>query len=202
MNCLVSPFKLFQEDLNSFIIDTNVELGGELREYFNNFENNYLWKISTHRQTVTQALRFTESIHLRHLKDLPPESNTLQANQHMIVAQSKIAEFPIFKKAIIWFESALKSKGAKNVEFGRIFVSKLAANSIVDSHSDSGKYFSYYDRFHFTITAAEENIFSIRDENCILNIDSLYWVNNHVPHWLENRSNKDRINFIVDARLT
>jgi hypothetical protein len=202
MNCLVSPFKLFQEDLNSFIIDTNVELGNELREYFKNFENNYLWKISTHRQTVTQALRFTESIHLRHLKDLPPESNTLQANQHMMIAQSKIAEFPIFKKAITWFESALKFKGAKNVEFGRIFVSKLAANSIVDSHSDSGKYFSYYDRFHFTITAAEENIFSIRDENCILNMDSLYWVNNHVPHWLENRSNEDRINFIIDARLS
>lgn len=202
MNCLVSPFKLFEEDLNSFIIDTNVELGHELREYFKNSENDYLWKISTHRQTVTQALRFTESIHLRHLKDLPPESNTLQANQHMMIAQSKIAEFPIFKKSIAWVESIFQSKGAKNIEFGRIFVSKLAANSKVDLHTDSGRYFSYYDRFHYTVTAAKENIFFIRDENCTLDVDSLYWVNNHVPHWLENRSNEDRINFIIDARLT
>ena len=202
MNCLVSSFKLFQEDLNSFIIDTNVELGDDLRKYFKDSENNYLWKISTHRQTVTQALRFTESIHLRHLKDLPPKSNTLQANQHMNVVQSNIANFPIFKKSIEWVELALKSKGAKNVEFGRIFVSKLAANSQVDPHTDSGKYFSYYDRFHFTVTAAKENIFSIRDENCILEMDSLYWVNNHVPHWLENRSDEDRINFIIDARLS
>ncbi len=202
MNSLVSPYRLFENDLNSFKIATNIELGTELRNYFNDSTTDFLWKISTHRQTVTQALRFTESIHLRHLKDLPPGSNTLQANQHMMVAQSKIAEFPIFKKSIDWFEEALKSTGAQTIEFGRVFVSKLKANSTVDLHADSGKYFSYYDRFHFTVTAAEENIFSIRDENCILEVDSLYWVNNHVPHWLENQSNKDRINFIIDARLS
>ena len=78
----------------------------------------------------------------------------------------------------------------------------MAANSNVDIHTDSGKYFSHYDRFHYTVTAAEANIFSIRDENCILEMDSLYWVNNHVPHWLENQSNEDRINFIIDARLS
>jgi hypothetical protein len=202
MNSLVSPYRLFEDDLNSFKIATNIDLGNELRNYFNDPVTEFLWKISTHRQTVTQALRFTESIHLRHLKDLPPGSNTLQANQHMIIAQSKIAEFPIFKKSIEWFEKTLKSTGAQTIEFGRIFVSKLKANSTVDLHSDSGKYFSYYDRFHYTVTAAEENIFSIRDENCILEVDSLYWVNNHVPHWLENQSNKDRINFIIDARLS
>jgi len=202
MNSLVSPYRLFEDDLNSFKIATNVELGNELRNYFDDATTEFLWKISTHRQTVTQALRFTESIHLRHLKDLPTGYNTLQANQHMMVAQSKIAEFLIFKKSIDWFEQALKSTGAQAIEFGRIFVSKLKANSIVDLHSDSGKYFSYYDRFHFTVTAAEENIFSIRDENCILEVDSLYWVNNHVPHWLENQSNEDRINFIIDARLS
>jgi hypothetical protein len=202
MNSLVSPYRLFEDDLNSFKISTNIDLGNKLRNYFSDPATDFLWKISTHRQTVTQALRFTESIHLRHLKDLPPGSNTLQANQHMIVAQSKIAEFPIFKKSIEWFDQALKSTGAQTIEFGRIFVSKLKANSTVDLHSDSGKYFSYYDRFHYTVTAAEENIFSIRDENCILEVDSLYWVNNHVPHWLENQSNKDRINFIIDARLS
>jgi hypothetical protein len=202
VNSLVSPFKIFHKDVNSFKLSENQELGNELREYFKNPENDYLWKISTHRQTITHALRFTESIHLRHLKDLPQGSNTSQANQHMVVAQSKTADFPIFKKTIDWVESVLKSTGAKNIEFGRIFVSKLAAKSNVDLHTDSGKYFSYYDRFHYTVTGAKENIFSIRDENCILEVDSLYWVNNHVPHWLENQSNEDRINFIIDARLS
>jgi hypothetical protein len=202
MNSIVSPFKLFEADLNSFFIDTNFQLGEELQEYFENPANNYLWKISTHRQTITKALRFTESINLRYLKNLPPEANTVQSNQHMDVTESQEANFPIFKKTIQWIESALKFKGAENVEFGRIFFSKLSAHAKIDLHTDSGKYFSYYDRFHYTITEAKDNIFSIRENNCYLNKNSLYWVNNHVPHWLENQSDKDRINIIIDARLT
>lgn len=197
----VSPFKLFSEELNSFKISQNAELGEELRKFFSNPASFHLWKLSTHRQTVTQALRHTESIPLRYLKDLPAGLNTLQANQHMEVTDSPLADIPMFKKTIEWFESALASTGCSRVEFGRIFASKLAGNQGVDLHTDEGKYFSYYDRFHFTVTAAPDNLFVIRDEECVLEQDCLYWVNNHVPHWLENKSNEGRINFIIDARL-
>lgn len=202
MTQLVSPYKFFQNDLNSFKLGINAELGKDLREYFNDASTNFLWRISDHRQTTTHALRFTESIHLRYLKNLPVNVNTIQSNQYMSVVSAKTEEIPIFKKAIEWFERTMLSTGAKQVEFGRIFISKLAANSKIDPHTDQGRYFSYYDRFHFTISAANNNIFVIRDETCILDIDSLYWVNNHVPHWLENRDNEDRINFIIDARLS
>jgi hypothetical protein len=198
---MVSPFKLFAGDLNTFKINSNTDLGIELRDFFQDSSNNYLWHLSTHRQTVTHALRHTESIPLRYLKDLPKESTTMEANQHMEVTDSKLAGIPIFKKTINWFEHALAATGAERVEFGRIFVSKLSAGQTVDLHTDEGKYFNYYDRFHFTVTKATENIFVIRDESCILEQDSLYWVNNHVPHWLENKSKEDRINFIIDARL-
>jgi hypothetical protein len=136
------------------------------------------------------------------LKDLPAKISTIESNQWMEIGETPIANEYVFKKIINWFKQMLLNTGAEQVEFGRIFISKLAANSVIDSHVDSGKYFSYYDRFHFTVTAATENIFMIRDEECILESDSLYWVNNHVPHWLENRSNEDRINFIIDARLS
>ena len=202
MNSLVSPFKLFDEDLNYFKIGENKELGDELRTYFTDATINDLWKLSTRRQTTTPALRFTETIHLRFLKALPTEFDTIESNEWMNIQQADRANIGVFKKAIDWFEEILLSTGASHVEFGRIFVSKLAANSVIDSHTDSGKYFSYYDRFHFTVTAAKENIFMIRDEECILENDSLYWVNNHVAHWLENRSNEPRINFIIDARLS
>ena len=202
MTQLVSPFKFFQEDLNSFKLGSNTELGNDLREYFNDPSTDFLWKISNHRQTTTHALRFTEAIHLRYLKDLPPNVNTIQSNQYMSVVPAKTAEIPIFKKAMEWFEQTILATGANQVEVGRAFVSKLAAKSKIDLHIDQGRYFSYYDRFHFTVTAANNNIFFIREENCILDIDSLYWVNNHVPHWLENQSDQDRINFIIDARVS
>ena len=202
MNSLVSPFKLFGSDLNYVKISSNQELGDQLRIYFADPDNDDLWKLSTHRQTTTQALRFTETIHLRFLKDLPTGVTTTESNQWMEIGEKSLANEDIFKKTVSWIEQTLLNTGADNVEFGRIFVSKLAANSVIDSHIDSGKYFSYYDRFHFTVTAAKENIFMIRDEECILENDSLYWVNNHVAHWLENRSNEPRINFIIDARLS
>lgn len=202
MNSLVSPFKIFVEDLNYFKIEENKELGDELKTYFSNPANNDLWKLSTHRQTTTHALRFTESINLRFLKALPTEFDTIQSNEWMNIQQAERANSGVFKKAMDWFEEILLSTGAAHVEFGRIFVSKLATKSAIETHTDSGKYFNYYDRFHFTVTAAKENIFMIRDEECILENDSLYWVNNHVAHWLENRSNEPRINFIIDARLS
>jgi hypothetical protein len=202
MNSLVSPFKLFSENLNYFKIGSNKELGDELRSYFTELGNDDIWKLVTNRQRLTHALRFTETIHLYALKDLPAESDTTQANQWMDIQPLKQADIDVFKKAIAWFKESLLSTGAEHVEFGRIFVSKLAAKSTIDTHTDSGKYFSYYDRFHFTVTAADKNVFIIKDEECILNRDSLYWVNNHVTHWLENRSNEDRINFILDARLS
>jgi hypothetical protein len=202
MNSLVSPFKIFDSDLNYVKIGSNKELGDEVRAYLSDTTNHHLWKLSTRRQTTTHALRFTESIHLRLLKDLPAKISTIESNQWMEIGETPIANEYVFKKIINWFKQMLLNTGAEQVEFGRIFISKLAANSVIDSHVDSGKYFSYYDRFHFTVTAATENIFMIRDEECILESDSLYWVNNHVPHWLENRSNEDRINFIIDARLS
>lgn len=198
---MVSPFKLFAEDINAFKIDTNVELGQELRKFFNDSSNDYLWQLTTQRQTTTRALRHTESIPLRYLKDLPARSTTMEANQHMEVTDSKLAVVPVFKKTIEWFESALAGTGCSRVEFGRIFASKLAGNQSIDLHTDEGRYFSYYDRFHFTVTAAPANVFVIRDRECTLEQDSLYWVNNHVPHWLENKSPEGRINFIIDARL-
>ena len=202
MNSLVSPFKLFVGELNYFRIGENKELGDEIRTYFSDTANDELWKLSTRRQTTTHALRFTESIHLQSLKDLPTGITTLESNEFMELNKKPLANEDIFKKTTSWVEKTLLTTGADQIEFGRIFISKLSANSIIDSHVDSGKYFSYYDRFHFTVTAATENIFMIRDEECTLESDSLYWVNNHVPHWLENRSNQDRINVIIDARLS
>jgi hypothetical protein len=199
---MFSPYKLFEDQRNSFKIASNADLGSELREFFGKEENSYLWQISTHRQTVTHALRHTEAIHLRYLKDLPRHFNTLQANQVMEVATAPTAELPIFQKAISWFETALTNTGANQVEFGRIFVSRLAPHTKIDLHTDEGKYFSYYDRFHYTVTAAAENYFVIDNENCVLDQDSLLWVDNHIPHWLENKSDEGRINFIIDARLS
>jgi hypothetical protein len=131
-------------------------------------------------------------------------TNTAEWNEVLTITNTKIYEgYPIFHKLVEWLGKSLREAGAENVEFGRIFFSKHAAGTKIDLHTDEGTYFSYYDRFHFVIDQADgENIFFIRDDPIKLEIGKLYWVNNHVPHWLENQSSKDRINLIFDARLS
>jgi len=199
---LFSPYKFCQHSDNSFLIGRDTDLANQLLDFFNKKENEDLWLINTHRQTTTYALRNTQSIMLRKLKLSEKLNNTLEYNQVMEVEDSAFIEkYPIFSHTIQKIEKLFLDIGVNQVEWGRIFFSKFLANSEIDKHVDEGKYFSYYDRFHFVIDTPENCVFNIRDEDVYLRVGELYWVNNHVPHWLKNSGNYDRINLIIDARL-
>lgn len=202
MNSLVSPFKIFKEDLNIYKLGFESSLGQELRDFLKSSETDELWKLNTHRQTITYALRNTESINIRQLIGIPKKVTTAESSKYMEIDWTSTANIPIINKSMMWFTSMLEKSGASSIEFGRVFLSKLSPNSIIDLHTDEGDYFRYFDRFHYTITASSDNKFVIRDKEYILEQDSFYWVNNHVPHWLSNNSNESRINIIIDARLT
>jgi mannose-6-phosphate isomerase-like protein (cupin superfamily) len=201
---MYSPFKLCGFEKNYHEISSNLMLAEEIKLFFADPANNYLWKLHQHRQQVTHALRNTEMVSLRHLiiQDRSQMKNTNDYNQQMTVADTAVLkQVPMFQTLVKWLEDSFKNAGASNVSWGRIFFSKHAANSDIGEHVDEGKYFDYYDRFHFVIRSEGTNIFHIRDEDIELQTGHLYWVNNHVPHWLVNHSDSPRINLIVDARL-
>lgn len=202
---MYSPKKLCGPEKNFYEIANNSELAKDLELFFNDPNNYDLWKIVTSRQKITRALRNTESIPLR--LPMPDIGHTPQStkdwNQVTRIVDTELIQIPVFKKTKEWLEEIFKAQGVKEVEFGRIFFSKHLANSEIDEHTDEGRYFDYYDRFHFVIDQVnQKNIFHIRDEDVFLMTGNLYWVNNHVPHWLKNHSDRDRINLIIDARLT
>lgn len=199
---MVSPFKLFQGEKNYFSLGFDHSSAESLRNFFSNKDNDYLWKINVHRQTTTYALRNTESIMLRKLELNKKLSSTTEYNQIMDVGDSDLFnKFDIFSSLISNLDSMFLSKGVGKIEYGRIFFSKFFANSNIDEHTDEGKYFSYYDRFHFVIDSPEYCVFQIREEPVYLKTGEFAWVNNHVPHWLQNKGASDRINLILDARL-
>lgn len=203
---MFSPYTLAPTTDNSKLIAENQELATRLAKFFQDEKFKFLWDINTARQRMTKALEHTSMIALR--RAVAPGdkqiTNTLEWNQVTDIIDTQVLEkFPIFQDLVKWLEESLKSTGAENVEFGRIFFSKHLANTQIGLHTDEGAYFDYYDRFHFVIDQTDgENIFFIREEPILLEVGKLYWVNNHVPHWLENRSSKDRINLIFDARLS
>jgi hypothetical protein len=199
---MYSPFKFCDFCENSFLIAEDKELSVLLSNFFKQKENEYLWTLNVHRQTTTYSLRNTESIMLRKLSLNKMLKNTSEYNQVLEVEDSEIiSKIPIFTGLREKFENIFKSKGVKKIEWGRIFFSKLLAESDIDTHIDEGKYFSYFDRFHFVISSPKNCVFHIREEDVFLKQGSLYWVNNHVPHWLKNYGKTDRINLIFDARL-
>lgn len=201
---MYSPKKLCEFEKNHFYIDSNLALADELKKYFSNPGTEYLWKLVTNRQKMAYALRNTEMVSLRSLTgDFSQLNSTNQYNQVMSVGNSDLMNIsPLFQRTVQWMEQSLINAGAEKVEWGRIFFSKHFANSDIGEHVDEGKYFDYYDRFHFVIDQTDnENIFHIRDEDVKLLKGNFYWVNNHVPHWLKNNSEKNRINLIADARL-
>lgn len=203
---MFSPYKIPNVSDNYGKITSNNSLALELIETLALEETQHLWNIDTSRQRMAKALEHTRMIPLR--IPLPPNlfnvTNTAQWNRVLVVKDTGILkDYPLFQKMCSWFKQSLLDTGASKVDFGRIFFSSHKANTKIELHIDDGEYFSYYDRFHFVIDQVDnENIFYIRDESINLLQGGLYWVNNHVPHWLENKSNKDRINCIVDARLS
>lgn len=199
---MVSPFKLFDGEKNYFSLGFNESLAQLLQEFFSKSENDHLWLLNTHRQKTTYALRNTESIMLRKLELKQKLSSTMEYNQVMDVGDTDLCNnYPIFKKTVDELNSMFLDLGVPDVEYGRIFFSKFFAQSSIDKHTDEGKYFSYYDRFHFVIDSPDDCVFQIREEPVYLKTGEFAWVNNHVPHWLENRGNSNRINLIIDARL-
>ncbi len=203
---MFSPFKLVDPDSNFYEISSNKDLAERLKAFFQNDSNEYLWKLNTSRQRMAKALQHTEMIALRMPKPPDPDQlkTTNQWNQVLnIVETERFKNIKIFQELRDWLLLSLKETGASNIEFGRIFFSRHKRETEIGLHTDEGDYFSYFDRFHFVIDQTDnENIFFIRDEPIKLLQGNLYWVNNHVPHYLENRSTKDRINLIFDARLS
>jgi hypothetical protein len=202
---MFSPYKLTSFENNFHEIATNNELADKLEKFFLNPQVDFLWNIDTRRQKMADALKHTSMIPLR--QPVPPDpsklTSTSQWNDVTTISDNRIlTSYPLFQELVKWLKEALLTTGANNVEFGRVFFSKHTANTEIGIHTDEGAYFDYYDRFHFVIDQIDDaNVFHIRNEDVLLHRGKLYWVNNHVPHWLKNNSNKDRINLIFDARL-
>lgn len=204
-----SDFKFYQGTEDYFLLGEHLDLSNKLQIFFSQQENDELWRINTHRQDTTKALRNTESIMLRQISIAKVMSKmkdnfvntTNQCNQIMDLEDSELLNrYVIFQEAISQLDSIFKMAGAKDIEYGRIFFSKFKAGTSIDQHTDSGRYFSYYDRFHFVIETPAECIFHI-NKDIHLQKGGFYLVNNHIPHWLKNNGAIDRINLIIDARL-
>lgn len=88
-------------------------------------------------------------------------------------------------------------------QLGRVVLTRLAPGKVIYPHADTvGKYSRFYTRFHVPIKSQEGVIFICGEERHTMLSGDLYWFDHSLTHSIENRSTEDRINLIIDVRLS
>jgi hypothetical protein len=111
----------------------------------------------------------------------------------------------------IWYPIADKIPAVKDVVFdlmrlvegerlGGILITKLPPGGKILRHTDGGWHARYYDKFYVPILNAEGATFEFDDGVISPHLGHVWWFDNSQPHWVENRSDTDRIAMIVCIR--
>ena len=155
------------------------------------------FNIDTSREKFAKALKDTRTYHLR-IPDVPKESRTSTSSTKDILACRDTAlfqNFPSVRSLIDW--AAFSSVGAPWGTLGRVFITRLSADSCIGRHTDEGLYFSSLHRHHFVLSDSV-SMFHWEGYSHSFSRGDLCLVNNSIPHWVENRG-PDRTHLIFDA---
>ena len=111
----------------------------------------------------------------------------------------------------VWFDVVNKIPSVKKVIFdlmhkvdgerlGGVLITKLPPGGHIEKHTDAGWHARYYDKFYVPILNSKGSIFGFEDGNIEPNIGEAWWFDNSQNHWVDNKSETDRIAMIVCIR--
>lgn len=111
----------------------------------------------------------------------------------------------------IWYPVIDKLPSLKKVVFdlmhivdgerlGGILITKLPAGGHIARHTDAGWHAQYYDKFYVPILNHKGSIFGFDDGIIEPQLGEAWWFDNSNPHWVDNKSDCDRIAMIVCIR--
>jgi hypothetical protein len=165
------------------LCDIDVNLAKDLL----NSINKEHWKINTSRQKVYDVHRFTETIRLRHVKDLD-FNNFRFINYEM---------FDYYKPIIEKYLNVI-SKNFEVKEYTALLVN-LKPKGIIDTHTDGGsRYFQLGHRLHIPIKTNENVFFTVGNTRENMKVGKIYEIDNLAEHSVENYSTENRIHLIMD----
>jgi hypothetical protein len=145
------------------------------------------WKISTTRQKVYEVHRFTETIRLRHVKDL--DFNNF-----------KFVNYEMFDYYKPFIDNYLKiiSNYFDIKDYTALLVN-LKPKGMIDTHTDGGsRYFQLGHRLHIPIKTNENVFFTVGNMRENMKVGKIYEINNLAEHSVENHSTENRIHLIMD----
>jgi hypothetical protein len=85
---------------------------------------------------------------------------------------------------------------------GRCVITRMAPNTVIDSHKDMGAPVGYYQRFHLALQNAEGAVFKCDGEEFTPKTGDLFIVANQKDHEVINNSEIERITMIIDVHTS
>jgi hypothetical protein len=145
------------------------------------------WKINTSRQKTYEVHRFTETIRLRHVKDL-------NFNNFKFINYEMFEHY----KSLIDKYLEIISQHFTIKDYTALIVN-LKPNGIINPHTDGGsKYFELGHRLHIPIKTNENVFFTVGNTTINMEVGKIYEINNLTTHSVENKSTENRFHLIMD----
>ena len=152
-----------------------------------------MWLEHKLRQTMYIAHKDTETIELMwDIESLQTNhKGKIHPNFYKFNIESLLEELnPIYEKKY--------GKG----EFIRVLLVKLKKDSKITAHIDTGDSLKFCKRTHIAIITNPLVIFNVGDEEKYLKEGEIWEINNQNLHSVDNKSNEDRIHFIIDYQIS
>lgn len=145
------------------------------------------WKIDTERQKTYEVHRFTETIRLRHVKNL-------DFNNFRFV---NYETYNHYKSIIDQYLDIISNYFT--IKDYTVLIVNLKPKGIINPHTDNGsRYFELGHRLHIPIKTNENVSFTVGNTTMNMKVGGIYEINNLTTHSVKNNSTENRIHIIMD----
>lgn len=156
-----------------------------------------LWDADEHLKQKLAGNRQTRSLFLQ----IITSEEFLDIFKTRPIAQDDVSRYSAWPclhhqvQPILDFALSSFSKGGVVLN---IQLARMMPGAVIPMHTDSSTLLTSSYRLHVPLKTNSDIHFMVDDERIIMQQGRLYNLNNRVPHWVENRSNQERIHLIID----
>lgn len=170
----------------NFDIKQICEYGNDIPKKILSLLNEEQWDIFTERQKQFHVHRFTESIRIRHVKN-------------MLTGDMQIVNYEVFDlyKPIIEEYLNILSNYFDIKNYTALIVNMIPGGYI-DTHVDGGIFLEIAHRLHIPIKTNKNVFFTVENKTINMEVGKIYEINNSKPHSVKNNSFENRIHLILD----
>lgn len=157
-----------------------------------------LWKEDTYLRDYPQGpFKDTETVFLRFPTASVTELEQSKKDQHECEWMDGSIHIPAARPLLFYLMSKVEGE-----RLGRCMINKLRCGGRIYPHADTPEHANYWERYHCVLQSAVGCNFRCDDETINMKPGVIYWFDHRKEHEVVNNSSMDRINLVVDIRIS